>query len=236
MKGKHNYFTYIDNTSDDNDKIMENLHKQIITKDVDTSACKFLRNDICASPINSNCKLCDEISEKMCYYKQLKRSEAQCEGMFVTHTDLEKKYKAKEQECEELKEDNKELQYQLRCTTGREKEWERNCKFWDARCEKLQTELDQLEAENKELKNLLKVRIEDLCDSCGASSMMPMPCKVYEKTLTEIKEIAEVLITITDEYDNCYHKSECDKCLLGINGDCQYFKVEQILQKISEVE
>ena len=57
-----------------------------------------------------------------------------------------------------------------------------------------------------------------------------------KQTLTEIKEIAEVLITITDEYDNCYHKSECDKCLLGINGDCQYIKVEQILQKISEVE
>ena len=35
--------------------------------------------------------------------KQLKRSEAQCEAMFVSHTDLEKKYKAKEQECERLK-------------------------------------------------------------------------------------------------------------------------------------
>ena len=42
----------------------------------------------------------------------------------------------------------------------------------------------KLDAENEELKNLLKVRIEDLCDSCGASSMMPMPCKVYEKLLS----------------------------------------------------
>ena len=56
------------------------------------------------------------------------------------------------------------------------------------------------------------------------------------KTLTEIKEIAEDLITITDEYYNCYHKDECDKCLLGIDGNCQYIKVKQILQKISEVE
>ena len=68
-------------------------------------------------------------------------------------------------------------------------------------------------------------------------------CKYQEQQINklatcieEIKEIAEVLITITDEYDNCYHKSECDKCLLGINGDCQYIKVEQILQKISECE
>ena len=60
--------------------------------------------------------------------------------------------------------------------------------------------------------------------------------KKLHQCLTEIKEIAEDLIIITDEYDNCYHKDECDKCLLGIDGNCQYIKVEQILQKISEVE
>lgn len=57
----------------------------------------------------------------------------------------------------------------------------------------------KLEAENEELKKLLKVRIEDLCDSCGASSMMPMPCKVYEKTLIEIKEIIKQGIKIHDD-------------------------------------
>ena len=77
-------------------------------------------------------------------------------------------------------------------------------------------QLDQLKAENEELKSLLKVRIEDLCDSCGASSMMPMPCKVYEKTLTEIKEIL------------LFNKKELEECLHNdIDG--------QILQKISEV-
>ena len=30
MTDKQNHFTYTDNTSDNNDKIMENLHKQII--------------------------------------------------------------------------------------------------------------------------------------------------------------------------------------------------------------
>lgn len=39
------------------------------------------------------------------------------------------------------------------------------------------------------LKELLELRIEDLCESCGASSMMPMPCTVYKQTLQEIKAI-----------------------------------------------
>ena len=55
-----------------------------------------------------------------------------------------------------------------------------------------------------------------------------------KQCLTEIKEIAEVLITTTDEYDSCYYKDKCSKC--EVKEDCQYFKVEQILQKISECE
>ena len=72
------------------------------------------------------------------------------------------------------------------------------------------------EQECEELKKLLKVRIEDLCDSCGASSMMPMPCKVYEKTLTEIKEL--LLKTPTDSPMHCVNAKSV------------------ILQKISECE
>lgn len=58
--------------------------KQIITKDVDARGCKFFRNGICASPINPKCKLCVEISEKMCYYKQLKRKEQECFELQMT--------------------------------------------------------------------------------------------------------------------------------------------------------
>lgn len=71
-----------------------------------------------------------------------------------------KKLKRKEQECEDLRE---------------ELEWLHNLN-------------DQRKAENKKLKELLNIRIEDLCDSCGASSMIPMPCKVYEQALQEIKD------------------------------------------------
>ena len=66
------------------------------------------------------------------------------------------------------------------------------------------------------LKELLELRIEDLCESCGASSMMPMPCTVYKQTLQEIKYIAETYLT-----------------------DCQGFKceaMEEIIQKITKAE
>ena len=40
MTDKQNYFTYTDNTSDNNDKIMENLHKQLIDG-IDVAGCEF---------------------------------------------------------------------------------------------------------------------------------------------------------------------------------------------------
>ena len=79
---------------------------------------------------------------------------------------------------------------------------------------KFKKERKELKEDNEELKNLLKVRIEDLCESCGASSMMPMPCKVYEKTLIEIKEIVKQGVKIHDDI----------------------IVSKQILQKISECE
>lgn len=63
----------------------------------------------------------------------------------------------------------------------------------------LKEQLKLKKQECEELKKLLKVRIEDLCDSCGDSSMMPMPCKVYEKTLIEIKEIIKQGVKIHDD-------------------------------------
>lgn len=78
----------------------------------------------------------------------------------------------------------------------------------------LKEQLKLKKQECEELKKLLKVRIEDLCDSCGASSMMPMPCKVYEKTLIEIKEIIKQGVKIHDDI----------------------IVSKQILQKISECE
>lgn len=106
-------------------------------------------------------------------------------------------------------------------------------------------QLDQLKAENEELKSLLKVRIEDLCDSCGASSMKLMPCKVYEKTLTEIKPILEYYAnsTIGEEQEDGTYRIELSYKYGSSNmyGAPCYYKynpkpARQALQKISECE
>ena len=80
----------------------------------------------------------------------------------------------------------------------------------------LKEQLKLKEQECKELRNLLKVRIEDLCDSCGASSIMPMPCKVYEKTLIEIKEIIKQGVKI--HYDIIVSKQILQKINEVLNG------------------
>ena len=86
-------------------------------------------------------------------------------------------------------------------------------------------QLNQLEAENKKLKELVKTRIEDLCDSCGASSMMPMPCKVYEQALQEIKKIAE---------DDC--KTCTVKLLVEYEINCKRCYKTKILQKCEVIK
>ena len=81
--------------------------KQIIIDGCDVSGCDRLNtfpmqygepHEICLTSLEQwggQEKYCKD--RPNCNYKQLKRSEAQCEAMFVSHTDLEKKYKAKEQ-------------------------------------------------------------------------------------------------------------------------------------------
>lgn len=115
----------------------------------------------------------------------------------------------------------------------------------------------RLELEKEELKKLLEARIEDLCDSCGASSMKLMLCRVYEKTLNEIREIAKPYQRDIDKicgycrkYDSC-HACCIDELKLyeyrtGTTKACERFVeserfninivANKILQKISEVE
>ena len=83
--------------------------KQIIIDGVDVSGCECynpnIKMDCLLHPLQSDaCK-----NNPNCYYKQLKRAENQCEDMFVKHTDLEMKYKQKEQECERLEDKLKKI-------------------------------------------------------------------------------------------------------------------------------
>ena len=179
--------------------------------------------------MSNYCKNCYELTEK------LEAKEQECDRL--KHDNdyeigaLEKTIDNLTAENEELKNDNEELQYQLKCTTGREKEWECNCKFWDARCEKLQTELDQLKAKLEQEKALketyltcYKAKHEDIDGELFKLKQRIIEIdrsyknrqEELEQTLTEIKEIA---------IGNFYYL------------DCNYrWILEEILQKISEVE
>ena len=98
---------------------------------------------------------------------------------------------------------------------------------------KLKDKLYAKEKECEELKKLLKVRTEDLCDSCGASSMKLMPCKVYEKTLTEIKEFAETCRN--KNIDNCYECKYFDDCEIEDETVPTRDVCKLILTKVNEV-
>ena len=50
--------------------------------------------------------------------------------------------------------------------------------------------------------------------------------KRAEQKLKAIESVATDLLSLTNEYDNCYHKDECNKC----DRVCQYRFVDNILQ------
>lgn len=56
--------------------------------------------------------------------------------------------------------------------------------------------------------------------------------KRAEQKLEMIKYIATDLLSLTNEYDNCYHKDNCRKC----DKVCQYRFVDKILQIIEGEE
>ena len=130
-----------------------------------------------------------------------------------------KKYLRKEQELQEAMDNYVQLDLQ------RVKEYNELVELYKAK-----------EQECEELKKLYKELQDDMlsCNKCRATIKLQQQLDQLKQTLTKIEEIAEVLITMTDEYDSCYYKNRCSKC--EVKEDCQYFKVEQILQKISECE
>ena len=186
--------------------------KQIIIDGVDVSFCpnhyngwSALHRDtraMCECGYDRECRPKDfECSHYVkCLEKQLQRKTEECEDLRQYHNKCCKEFEIEKQQLiEKHSQVSKDFYNGKFCN-------KEHCNLLNAK-----------EQECEELKSLLKVRIEDLCDSCGASSMMPMPCKVYEKTLTEIKEIAEA------------HKK--DESVWN-----PYRQLDRILQKISEVE
>ena len=162
--------------------------KQIIIDGVDVSGCTHYRNyndefhcDLLSEPL-----VC--VDNPNCYYKQHKRDEQRI-------VELNKTIKAKEQECERLK---------------------------NERTVDLVKQLDQLKAENEELKKWLPITTRLVDEFENYEKIKGINYRIYtqvffkkfnklKQTLTEIKEIAERVKV----YDPL---------------------AKQILQKISEVE
>ena len=170
--------------------------KQIIEDGVDISGCEFYwrEKELCNNGnLTSDCQ-----ENKDCLYK---------------------KYKRKEQECEELKEGYSELtdivSPYMDDFTGYNEELGG---FDIVLCVKeLMEQLDQLKSENKHINDLLNQALKD-----------------YEKaieTLTEIKEIAE---RDKEFCIKCNGNKEID-CVECIEGG-RALLANDILQKISECE
>lgn len=86
---------------------------------------------------------------------------------------------------------------------------------------------EELKEENKDLKDLNN-RLDNMRETYYKEYLK------LDNKLNEIYKIANTLITLTNEYDNCYHKDRCNKC--KDRKECQYYQVEKILNIINKVK
>ena len=171
---------------------------------------------------------------------------------------LYKQLKAKEQECEELKKDKFALELRLDELTSpvNVEDCEHSvfngeyiaCRYYEGqRCDdadfancmyreniRLKQQLDKLKQTNEELRKCHKNNSVLLdFEETNTTKLVNKVMKI-EKTLTEIKEIAEKI----DDSDGCaYGDYSCDNCSsLEQEIVCTYKVKKLILQKISEVQ
>lgn len=152
---KQNYFTYIDNTSDNTDKTMKNLYKQIIIDGVDVSGCKYLFDDTSYKRSKTSCSItlkdCKYLGNN-CYYKQLRRKEQECEILKINNAQfikdnefLAKRNSKHKAENEKLDTENKRLVAELANPVFDSFE-----------------ELDQLKATLQEIKEIVEIENNDI--------------------------------------------------------------------------
>ena len=165
----------------------------------------------------------------------------QLDQLKVENARNREKLQAKEQECEELKDEILHLR----------KEGNKSCAYCIDLIEK-EKQLDQLKAENEQLKEELST-IQHNCNREGckyydddtfkvfyeckaqkalqlsANSVTTKYCDLLQ-TLTEIEKLA----IQGNVYCVDYNVDDCEKCIK--QSDCKTTLFKQILQKISEVE
>ena len=232
MADKQNYFIYIDNTSDNNSKIIENLRKQInyeqnsvIIDGVDVSRCESFCNGICCKVgfgDDASCKLFSD-----CNYKQLKRKE-QSEKKLVNQiqticdfinnrpetfkgingsvdkiiTDYAER---KEQEYEELR------KHHNKCC----EEFEKEKKEWLEKYNQVSRDFYNGKYCDKENCNLLKTKEQECeelkntvmqrCPQCGDVYLNPIGCELYEQ-LDQLESENEELKKIIERLDVPKHE------------------------------
>lgn len=86
---------------------------------------------------------------------------------------------------------------------------------------------EELKEENKDLKDLNN-RLDNMRETYYKEYLK------LDNKLNEIYKIADTLIILTNEYDNCYHKDRCNKC--KDREECQYYQAEKILNIIKKVK
>lgn len=228
MTDKQNYFTYTDNTSDNNDKIMENLHKQIIIDGCDVNGCDYygpIQNDC----VVDNC-LCSE--NPNCHYKNWQRKEQECEKLKV-QCELEKEMCTSW--CDESykdKEENIKLKEEIDNLKQYKSSKQASYEAIQAKCNELELKNRKLEAENEVLtwqrdeaqahqyclaynNTCLKGNEKCIYSTCIFKSMLKI-----KQILAEIKEIAEKEVhtrmlfadkeSFCDFYDILQKISECE--------------------------
>ena len=192
------------------------MNKQII----DVTQCPYYKED------------------KTCTYLPYK---TKCEGdcNWTAYKEMEEQLKAKEQECEKLKE-------QINCKCFDPKNNNNRCISYNRIAEDYEKDLKQLNKLELELKDMTIRKIDYLKESL-----------IYKQTLIEIREIAKPYQRDIDKIcGNCRRYDDCHACCMddincyqykkGTTPACDKFMelkdfdinklANQILQKISEVE
>ena len=173
--------------------------KQIIIDDVDITKCEYH-----SKLLEGVCTFYGRCAKTFCPYKakwlkeQLLRKEQECEELKEKFQDMKKSRDVA------LKEYNEEFEYKRQITVEHLEQKK-----------ELLKQLDQLKAENEDLKNGYSKLNSLYNDNCDYTDKL-------EKTITEIKETAEKLKNFYEELGKC--------------EDLTVVRLKQILQKISECE
>ena len=157
--------------------------EQIIIDGVDVSGCEHLMQGIVPFGCMEDRKTCSCMNNPNCLYKQLKRKEQECEkakqnaqdtydlwqALIESFNILQDEKIKLEQECERLKEENKEI---------RKYQYEQ---------EFLQEQLDKLIKENKEIKTCYKNNLALLNKEEVNTTKLVNKVMKLDTTLNEIK-------------------------------------------------